>query len=193
MTMDAFRIALNFTLKWEGGYTDNPRDPGNWTGGEEGKGQLKGTKYGISAAAFPNLDIRNLTVEQAGEIYRTRYWDPIGGDSLPFPASMAVFDFAVNSGVGRARSLWEKVEGDLHEYQAGRTDFLASLRDFNTFGRGWMRRVNDLNRELKKHEQPMDVEVIQFFLEDEQHNFYPKKVSVGATKNGRTKIMARLS
>jgi lysozyme family protein len=191
--MDAFRTALEFTLKWEGGYTDHPSDPGNWTGGSVGSGELKGTKYGISGASYPSLDIKNLTVEEAGKIYREKYWDAINGDLMPFPASMAVFDFAVNSGVGRATRLWEEVKGDLHAFQAGRLDFLASLQDFNTFGRGWVRRVNDLNKELKKNEPSMDIELIQFFIDDEQHNFYPLRVSVGVTQNNRTKIMARLS
>jgi len=55
--MDAFEVALNFVLKWEGGYVNDPRD----SGGE--------TKFGISKKAYPNLDIKNLTQQQAGEIY----------------------------------------------------------------------------------------------------------------------------
>jgi lysozyme family protein len=190
--MDPFKTALQFTLKWEGGYTDNPDDPGNWTGGSVGSGELKGTKYGISAASYPHLDIKNLTVEEAGEVYREMYWDAINGDLMPFPASMAVFDFAVNSGVSRALRFWSDASQDLKTFQAARVDFLTSLQTFNTFGRGWIRRVNDLNKELAKHNTSPDVELIQLFVLDDVINIRPKRVSVGQTKSGRTKIMARI-
>lgn len=50
--------AYAVVLGYEGGFTQDPRDPGNWTGGRIGHGQLRGTQHGISAAAYPNLDIR---------------------------------------------------------------------------------------------------------------------------------------
>ncbi len=69
-TDEAFSAALKFALKWEGGYVNDPDDPG----GE--------TKYGISKRAHPEVDIKNLTVAQAGEIYKREYWDSIGLDSI---------------------------------------------------------------------------------------------------------------
>lgn len=74
----------------EGGYVDDPKDPG----GE--------TKYGISKRAFPNEDIKNLTKHRAYELYKEFYWDKVKADTLPYPLNMLVFDFAVNSGPVRA-------------------------------------------------------------------------------------------
>jgi lysozyme family protein len=63
-------VFLDQVLHHEGGYTDNEDDHGNWTGGQKGKGTLKGTNFGISAKSYPHLDIINLTQVEAKEIYR---------------------------------------------------------------------------------------------------------------------------
>jgi lysozyme family protein len=83
----------------EGGYTDSPADPGNWTDAAVGQGTLKGTKYGISASAYPDLDIANLTLDQAKTIYYTDYYAPIQGDMWPAPLSLILFDGAINQGI----------------------------------------------------------------------------------------------
>lgn len=76
--------AIALTLKHEGGYQNDPDDPGNWTGGVKGVGEQKGTKFGISAHEFPDLDIVNLTEDQAIDIYQhgrppkiQSYWNPL--------------------------------------------------------------------------------------------------------------------
>jgi lysozyme family protein len=79
--------AIEFVLAQEGGYGDNPNDPG----GE--------TNFGISKKSYPNLDIKNLTVEQAREIYRRDFWEPCKCNDLPRAYAIAVFDSAVNQGV----------------------------------------------------------------------------------------------
>ncbi len=109
MALDNFEKAVGYTLQFEGGFSQNPNDPGNWTGGEVGKGELVGTNYGISAASFPNLNIKSLTLDQAKALYKQEYWDVIKGDSLPFPLSMFLFDYAVNSGVYAAVSSLQQV------------------------------------------------------------------------------------
>src|SRR5438270_5735304 len=76
--MDAFEQAFAFVIGHEGGYSAGPTDPGNWTGGRCGLGECRGTNWGISAAAYPQLDIRALTQAQAAEIYRRDYWDRPG-------------------------------------------------------------------------------------------------------------------
>ena len=87
----------------EGTTWDNdPQDPGNWTGGNIGIGALTGSKYGISAASYPHLDIEDLTEDQAFAIYWRDYWTPIRGDSLTPAIALVVFDFAINSGVSCA-------------------------------------------------------------------------------------------
>lgn len=74
----------------EGGYVNDPRDPG----GE--------TKYGISKRSYPKEDIKNLTKERAYEIYLNDYWNKVQADKFKFPLNLMVFDFAVNSGPSRA-------------------------------------------------------------------------------------------
>ncbi|WP_236513543.1 glycosyl hydrolase 108 family protein, partial [Escherichia coli] len=59
-----FDQAFKVTIGHEGSFTLNKNDAGNWTGGKVGVGQLKGTKYGIAANSYPNLDIKNLTLDQ---------------------------------------------------------------------------------------------------------------------------------
>jgi hypothetical protein len=58
--MSDFDRIFDFVVGSEGGFTDNPADPGNWTGGKIGAGECRGTKFGISAGAHPDLDIANL-------------------------------------------------------------------------------------------------------------------------------------
>src|SRR5512147_2295714 len=88
-----FDIAINFVLQREGGYVNDPDDPG----GE--------TNYGISKKSFPNIDIKNLTVNEAKSIYREHYWDACGCDDIPSPLDVVMFDTAVNMGVGTAKKL----------------------------------------------------------------------------------------
>lgn len=68
----AFLITTD--LNHEGGFQNSPTDSGNWTGGSINSGELKGTNYGVSAAQFPDLDIKNLTREDAIKIYIEGYW-----------------------------------------------------------------------------------------------------------------------
>ena len=92
--MASFELAVSRILKEEGGYVNDPKDKG----GE--------TKYGISKRAYPNEDIKNLTVERAKEIYRRDYWNPIKGDQIPAQSvAESVFDMAVNGGTGTALKL----------------------------------------------------------------------------------------
>lgn len=83
----------------EGNYGCDPGDKGNWTSGHVGVGELKGTKYGISAAAYPSLDIKNLTIEQAKSLAKIDYWDKVSGDQLPGMVAYGMFDAAYNEGV----------------------------------------------------------------------------------------------
>jgi lysozyme family protein len=90
--------AFEFVVGHEGGLTLDRRDRGNWTSGRVGTGELKGTKYGVSAMSYPDLDIKNLTVAQAKEIYKSDYWDRIRADELPDGIDYMAFDIAVNHG-----------------------------------------------------------------------------------------------
>lgn len=160
----AFQAAIAFVLSEEGGFTDDPGDPGNWTGGAVGVGQCSGTNMGISAASYPGLDIKSLTAVQAETIYAEDYWTPIQGDALPPALALLVFDAAVNSGVAQA-SIWLQVvagaatdgvigPATLASVRGCRTPLpqlcaevlgqriaaLGSDPDWNVFGLGWANR-----------------------------------------------------
>lgn len=98
----AFEAAVASVLKHEGGLSVNRSDPGQIT------------KYGISQRAHPDVDVINLTPEQAREIYRVSYWTAIRGDELPAALALCLFDSAVNQGVSAAvRMLQEALRVDV--------------------------------------------------------------------------------
>lgn len=139
-----FDRAFAYVVGVEGGFSDDPKDPGNWTGGAAGIGSLKGTKYGISAKAYPQLDIRNLTLADAKAIYLRDYWTPLGCDARPWPQALCVFDCGVNQGVQRAMSLLTLIpasEQFVAAYQAERAMKYAIAPNWSMYGRGWMRRL----------------------------------------------------
>lgn len=109
----AFQRAISFTLsdRIEGEFSLDPKDRGNWTGGKVGEGELVGTKHGISAAAYPQLDIKSLTKSQAVDIYWRDYWMPIRGSELPPRVAGVVFDAAVNHGVAGAAKQLQRAVG----------------------------------------------------------------------------------
>ena len=146
-----FDKAFERVIGHEGGYVNDPRDPG----GE--------TKYGISKRAYPNLNIRDLTLDQAKAIYRTDYWDRLHMDELPGAIRFDMFDAAVNSGVSASAKFLQRAAGTtadgvigkltiaaangmdperLDKRLAGyRLQYLCDLKTFPTFGKGWVRRV----------------------------------------------------
>jgi len=159
--MTTFDRAMKFVLRWEGGYSDHPSDPG----GE--------TNFGISKRAHPDVDIKNLREETAKEIYRKEYWDEIRGDELPDAVAISVMDYAVNSGVGQASRALQTIVHAKSDGQIGpntlkqvnvateilgekiiaqkivmqRSDFLCGLLsnpDYIPFMKGWMRRTHSL-------------------------------------------------
>jgi len=134
-----WRAAIATLHKVEGGLSVDARDPGNWTGGKIDAGELRGTKFGISAAAYPTIDIRNLTPEAAAAITRADYWNGIPS-ALPDDTRWFAFDAAFHHGLGRVRN-WLDSEPSFEDLVARRIAFIADLRQFDVFGRGWMRRI----------------------------------------------------
>lgn len=146
-----FQTAFAALIDNEGGYSNNPSDPG----GE--------TKYGISKRAYPGEDIADMTLDRAKEIYFRDYWGPAGCDVVPDSIKFDVFDMAVNSGVKTAiktlqAAVGEVVDGILgpHTLQAlqsmpperaalrfngVRLLYLTKSVDWAEFGRGWVTRV----------------------------------------------------
>ncbi|WP_052351548.1 glycoside hydrolase family 108 protein [Deinococcus pimensis] len=125
--MSLFDECLTLVLGHEGGYVNDPFDPG----GE--------TNWGISKRQYPNLNIRALTREDAARIYRRDYWDAMMCDTLPPGLALCTFDTAVNSGIGRAGQFLAGA-GNAADFMAARLDFLTRLDTWPRFGKGWARR-----------------------------------------------------
>ncbi len=149
--MTVFDDAFKAVIGEEGGYIDDAQDPG----GE--------TKFGISKRSYPDLDIKNLTLDDAKAIYQKNYWQPMRGDDLPPKIAFQVFDFAVNAGVKRSVEAMQCAldipddgivgDGTIGAAQrAGPENFAllfaverilhyAAQPSFPKFGRGWARRA----------------------------------------------------
>jgi lysozyme family protein len=156
-----FDRALAAVLKHEGGYADHPRDPG----GATNLGVTRATLARWRGRPVSKAEVRALTRAEAAKIYRALYWDEIAGDALPDGLDLAVFDYCVNSGPGRAARALQAVAGTRGDGRIGkitlacvalrdpehliiaycrkRLTFLERLRTFAVFGRGWRRRVDE--------------------------------------------------
>lgn len=133
-----FFNGLRFVLDHEGGYVNDPKDPG----GE--------TKWGISKRYHPNLDIKNLTPEQASDIYYNEYWVPGKCSSLDHPLSVVQFDTCVNMGVSTANTILKKSGGDVKNYislrRQGYIDRVKANPSKQRFLAGWLNRLADLQK-----------------------------------------------
>lgn len=147
----------------EGGYTDDPNDRGNWTSGKVGEGELKGTKFGISAMSYPNLDIKNLTIDEAQIIYFNDFWVKNGIDQLPKAMQYQMFDASINHGFRNATKMLQravdvaddgiigkntiKAVGQYDQlnlvllFNNERLKFYTDIRTWSQYGKGWARRV----------------------------------------------------
>lgn len=161
--------------KVEGGFQNDPRDPGNWTGGSVGSGQLVGTKFGISAAANPGVDIPNLTWPQAEDLYFDRYWSPMGlqqeWDRGRRAYALLMMDAGLHSGPSRATRWDAEADGDKFLAVALRLAYLANLTTlWETYGRGWTLRVASLMRSAAEldaeQDRPKAVQEFEAFLYD---------------------------
>lgn len=163
MAQSSYEAALARLLAHEGGYSNHPSDPGG------------PTKFGITIGNYrkyvkPNAtaaDVKAMTVAQAKPIYRARYWDAQRCDELPSGVDYAVFDYGVNSGIGRSGKVLRRVlslpgttstMSDQVIVAARRADaqalvtaicderlrFLKSLKTWPVFGKGWGRRVAEV-------------------------------------------------
>lgn len=145
-----FDQAFTGVIGVEGGYSNDPNDPG----GE--------TKYGISKRAYPDENIPNMTLERAKMLYKRDYWDAAKCDLTPYPLDVLVFDAAVNQGVEPAIKMLQKVLNVAQDgvfgadtqrkvkdagkeccalYMAERALRYTGTRNFDRFGRGWFKRL----------------------------------------------------
>ena len=135
--VNSFDIAFEFVLKWEGGLSEDLNDPGGLT------------KYGISQRAYPHLDIKNLTVYNAKEIYYKDYWLKSGCDELTPPFDLIIFDASVNMGVSRAKEFLEE-SVDWRDYLLLRLYTYSKFEQAPLYFRGWANRTLDLYIQIKE-------------------------------------------
>jgi lysozyme family protein len=165
---DNFDAALKAILHHEGGFVNHPKDPGGMT-------NLGVTKKVWEEWVGHEVDektMRGLTPEIVGPMYKVKYWDKVKGDDLPAGVDYAVFDAAVNSGPGRAAKWLQScvgVEPDggigpktlaavnafdandlVEDYAKRRLSFLMDLQTWDTFGKGWGRRVAEVEKTALK-------------------------------------------
>lgn len=146
-----FDQAFDRLISNEGGYVNNPADPG----GE--------TQWGISKRSYPDLDIKSLTRDQAKLIYKRDFWDRGSMDQFDGALAFQVFDFAVNSGIETAIRKLQRAAGVADDghigpislaainagtpaamimlFVAERLDFWRKLTTWSTFGAGWAGRA----------------------------------------------------
>jgi len=140
-----FDACLTFVLRFEGGRSNDPKDPGGRTLNGVTQGRYDQYRDAKRAA---RRDVYLMTAEERNEIYHAGYWVPIKGESLRLGEDLVVFDYGVNSGPKRALSALMRAKlGDgtteavIHKLCAERLSFLHGLSTWPHFGLGWGRRV----------------------------------------------------
>jgi lysozyme family protein len=157
-----FDKSLAAVLVHEGGFVNNPKDPGGMTN----LGCTKAVWEEHCGHPVDEKTMRALTPNDVGPLYRRKYWNKVNGDDLPSGVDYVVFDAAINSGPGRAVKWLQAcvgVEPDggigpktlaavqtfdakqlVKDYTKRRLSFLMDLPTWDTFGKGWTRRVNEV-------------------------------------------------
>ena len=165
---------LGLILHHEGGYVNHPKDPG----GETNKGVTKRVyeNWCIEQDLFQK-DMKDLKISDVAPIYKQNYWDRCKCDSLPDGVDLCVFDFGVNAGTGRGARFLQKCVGAvadgaigpntlrqvdewvntfkstedlITDYSDRRRNYYKRLKTFSTFGKGWLRRVEETELEALK-------------------------------------------
>lgn len=162
MSATDYDRALAAVLESEGGYTNDKSDAGgptNW--GITIWDARMYWKHDATAA-----DVRKMPLSVAKGIYKSKYWDKVHGDDLPAGVDYCVFDYGVNSGIGRAAMVLQRLVGEVDDGVIGphtlaatakapamklindicdeRLAFLHRLRNWSVFGKGWTRRVAEV-------------------------------------------------
>jgi len=154
--------SFQMVLKHEGGYVNNPKDPGGMTN----LGVTKKVWEEFVGREVDESEMRALTPDVVKPLYKKNYWDKIKGDQLPSGVDYAAYDLAVNSGTGRAVKYLQQIAGVHADGVIGpqsmeailacdpvqtvdaicdmRLDFLQKLPTWSTFGKGWGRRVEEV-------------------------------------------------
>jgi len=162
--------SFDMVIAHEGGFTSDERDPGN----KLPDGRKGSTMWGCTQANWKKYighqvtqdDMKALKKEDVKPLYKRDYWDAVKGDSLPAGVDYAVFDFAINAGSSAARKMIQKAlgvtadgaigpatmkaiqEADaldlLEKFSHSKEAFYKPLPTFQTYGKGWLKRVADV-------------------------------------------------
>lgn len=160
-----YEKCLETILHHEGGYVNHPADPGGMTN----LGVTKRVYEEWVGREVDEAEMRALTPEDVAPLYKKNYWDKVFGDELPEGLDLCMFDFAVNAGKSRSVKFIQNVVGTvadggmgpntmkkineyvdtngieqtIKEFQKERQNYYQLLDTFETFGRGWTRRVDE--------------------------------------------------
>lgn len=172
MTKTNFDNCLKVILHHEGGYVNHPSDPGGRTNlGVTQRVYEEWVGYPVTERIM-----RALTVDHVKTLYKARYWDVVKCSDLPAGLDLCVFDFAVNAGPGRSAKFLQRLVGvnddgqigprtlsavtqyvrgvgvdvAIAKFQDARREYYKSLKTFPTFGKGWLRRVAEVEAEALK-------------------------------------------
>jgi len=160
--LNNWQKSFELMLKSEGGYVNNPADPG----GRTNLGVTQATWENWVGRQVDEPEMRGLTADKVEPLYKERYFDAVRGDVLPVGLDYLMFDFAVNAGPGRAIKLLQSAVGVtpdggfgpmtlaavqavdpvvlIEKFSHAKEDFYRSLSTFATFGKGWLNRVADV-------------------------------------------------
>lgn len=165
MASENYDACYKYTLKFEGGYVNHPKDPG----GATNKGIIQRVYDGYRRRrGMDTRSVRYIDDHEVREIYRTQYWNAVRGDDLPKGVDLAVWDYGVNSGPSRAIKAMQailgvRVDGAIGEATLAavevcdsadlvnklcdqRLAFVKRLTIWKTFGKGWSRRISEVRR-----------------------------------------------
>lgn len=164
MAVETFEMVKPYLLAHEGGYVDHPHDPG----GATNFGITIGTLSNWRGRKVSKREVKELTREEAMQIYKAQYWDTIRADELPMGVDYCCYDYSVNSGPSRSARELQRVVGAsvdgvvgletlsrvrdcgktpseiVNEICDNRLAFMMRLRTWKYFGEGWSRRVADV-------------------------------------------------
>lgn len=155
---EKFDRVIAFILREEGGFVDDPRDPGG------------ATKYGIAQRYHRDLDIRTLTEAAARDIYLREYWTPAHCEDLPYPLALLMMNATVNPGLAYSARFLQgaigatvdgrigpqtmaaiarldgadrgKIGETCARFAAEHAISIASNQNVAVYGRGWLRRLS---------------------------------------------------
>ena len=160
---ESFPTSLELVLAHEGYFGNDPLDAGGMTN----LGVTKRAWQAWVKRPVDEAEMRSLNPERVAPFYKEMYWDTCRCDELPLGIDYAVFDFAVNAGVGRASKTLQTALGTaadgivgkntmsianscdpdefLEKFSRLKEQFYRSLQTFDVFGKGWLRRVSEVH------------------------------------------------